>query len=606
MASGKHPSNNTETQKILENLLNQISLLPETLRLPLQEQVETLQIRVRNNSRKSDPSGDSRLLSADGSVDAVSDGLEPANETKAAQTEAALSESEQKYRTLFNNMDQGFCIIEKVLTLPGQPGDFRYITANPAFERHTGLSNVVGKTIRDLVKNPEHERMQLYNEVLQTGRNRHFQSYVKSLDLWIEADAYPVQTPGQIAVLFTNINQRKRAELAADASEHALRKKEIHLREEEERFRQLADAMPQLVWMADADGTVDYYNHRYNEYDGIGQIDENHWEWSPVLHPEDQQATIDVWNQAVETGEMYQIEHRVRMSEGSYRWHLSRGIPVKDKRGNVVRWFGTATDIHIQKEIEEKIRRSNQELEQFAFIASHDLQEPLRKIIMFGNSLRNQIHGKVDDTAENHLARMQNAAERMQMMINGLLELSRISSRGGNFSQIDLNRVAADAVSDLEARIRMADAQVILEDLPAVEADELQMRLLFQNLIGNAVKFRNPDVQPVVRVNSKTERRAGKPQQVEIRVEDNGIGFEQEYAERVFQPFLRLHGRSAYEGSGLGLAICRKIVERHHGTITAHSLPGRGSTFVISLPVTQAASDMSAARGYTNTSREPE
>ncbi|MEM5776266.1 MAG: ATP-binding protein, partial [Anaerolineaceae bacterium] len=254
----------------------------------------------------------------------------------------------------------------------------------------------------------------------------------------------------------------------------------------------------------------------------------------------------------------------------------------------------------------EKIRRSNQDLEQFAFIASHDLQEPLRKIVMFGNSLRNQIHGKVDDTAENHLARMQNAAERMQTMINGLLELSRINSRGGNFSQINLNRVVGDAVSDLEARIRIAGAQVIIGDLPSVEADEMQMRLLFQNLIGNAVKFRKPDAQPVVTVSAKADHHSGRPQQIEIKVEDNGIGFQQEHTERIFQPFQRLHGRSAYEGSGLGLAICRKIVERHHGTITAHSLPGRGSTFVISLPVTQAASDMSAARGYTNTSREPE
>ncbi len=497
-----------------------------------------------------------------------------------ARTEKNLRLSEEKYRTLFNSMDQGFCIIKKVDTPPGQPLDFRYIAANPAFESHTGLFDVVGKTVRDLQHNPEPERMMLYDQVLQTGHHQHFQSYAKSLDLWIEAHAYPVQAPGQIAVLFTNINQHKRAQLAAAASEEALR-------ESEERFRQLADAMPQLVWTAQPDGMVDYYNRRYQEYDGIGPLEENIWEWSPVLHPEDQQATVDVWDRAVKTGEVYQIEHRVRMNDGTYRWHLSRGIPAKDDQGNIIRWYGTATDIHIQKENEEKVKRSNQELEQFAFIASHDLQEPLRKIIMFGNSLERQLHGQMNETAADYLNRMQNAAERMQVMINGLLELSRVNSKGGDFTRIDLKSVLDDVVSDLEARIRVSNAQIIIGDLPTVEADELQMRLLFQNLIGNAIKFQNLASTPVINIFAENHQQTDEPQMVEIRVQDNGIGFLPEHVERIFQPFQRLHGRSAYEGSGLGLSIARKIVERHQGQIVAHSTPDQGSTFVITLPIKQ-------------------
>jgi light-regulated signal transduction histidine kinase (bacteriophytochrome) len=252
----------------------------------------------------------------------------------------------------------------------------------------------------------------------------------------------------------------------------------------------------------------------------------------------------------------------------------------------VIRWFGTATNIHAQKESEEKLRRSNQELEQFAFVASHDLKEPLRKIILFGESLQRQAKAALDEQAVQYLERMQSAAERMQVMIDGLLELSRVNRQGGDFTSIQLKELVGEVVSDLELRIQAAGGAVRIEELPTIEADEMQIRRLFQNLIANGIKFHRPDVPPVVRV-SGTSSQAAKTRLVEIRVEDNGIGFEQQDAERIFQPFQRLHGRSEYEGSGLGLAICQKIVERHHGTIEVQSVLNQGTTFVIHLPVKQ-------------------
>lgn len=234
-------------------------------------------------------------------------------------------------------------------------------------------------------------------------------------------------------------------------------------------------------------------------------------------------------------------------------------------------------------ETAEKLARSNRELEEFAFVASHDLQEPVRKIIMFGGSLRSHLRDTGDETVDDYLSRMQSAAERMQEMIAGLLELSRVNAKGGNFKPIDLNRIIGDVLSDLEGRIQAASGRVQIGNLPTVEADEIQMRQLFLNLIGNAIKFQSPGVSPVVQITAAVDS-TRSPQFVEIQVDDNGIGFEQEYADRIFQPFQRLNGRSAYEGTGLGLAICKKIIERHHGSIEVKSAPGEGASFTIRIP----------------------
>lgn len=243
----------------------------------------------------------------------------------------------------------------------------------------------------------------------------------------------------------------------------------------------------------------------------------------------------------------------------------------------------------------ERLIRSNQELEQFAFVASHDLQEPLRKIKLFGNRVKEQINGApsggVTNDPSDYLNRMQNAAERMQLMIDGLLELSRVSTRGRKFEPVQLTQVVEEVIYDLEARIYASGGQVILEELPSIEADGLQIRRLFQNLIQNALKFHRPDVSPVIRVSGnivRTRNRAKTSSYVTIEVQDNGIGFDQQYAERIFQPFQRLHGRSEYEGTGLGLSICQKIVERHQGKIEVRSTAGAGTTFTIILPIRQS------------------
>jgi signal transduction histidine kinase len=241
-----------------------------------------------------------------------------------------------------------------------------------------------------------------------------------------------------------------------------------------------------------------------------------------------------------------------------------------------------------------KLERSNSELQDFASVASHDLQEPLRKVQAFSDRLRSRCAGTIDDQGRDYLDRIQNAAARMQTLINDLLTYCRVATKVQPFVPTDLVSITREVVSDLEARIEQVNGQVLVGELPTVDADPLQVRQLMQNLIGNSLKYWRPEVAPVVKVWSKhlphhPSSEAGDPPRpfCQILIEDNGIGFDPVYSERIFTIFQRLHGRNEYEGTGVGLAVCRKIVERHGGTITARSTPGNGSTFLVSLPIHQ-------------------
>jgi PAS domain S-box-containing protein len=244
-------------------------------------------------------------------------------------------------------------------------------------------------------------------------------------------------------------------------------------------------------------------------------------------------------------------------------------------------------DIRERKRAEEELRaftvklqQSNRELEDFAYVASHDLQEPLRKIQAFGDRLKARYAEALTGEGIDYLKRMQSAAGRMQALINDLLVFSRITTKAQPFAPVDLGAIAHEVVHDLEVRIYQAGGEVVIGDLPAIDADALQMRQLLQNLVGNGLKFHKPDTPPRVEVFGTTIN--GNAQ---ITVSDNGIGFDEKYAERIFTMFERLHGRAAYEGTGIGLAICRKIAQRHGGDIQARSSPGEGARFVVTLPV---------------------
>jgi light-regulated signal transduction histidine kinase (bacteriophytochrome) len=242
------------------------------------------------------------------------------------------------------------------------------------------------------------------------------------------------------------------------------------------------------------------------------------------------------------------------------------------------------------REYAAELERSNRELQDFANIASHDMQEPLRKILTFSELLQKRYAGVIDLRGQDYLDRMDRAANRLYDLINDLLAYSRVTTRAQPFTQVDLNEVARKVLSDLDLQIEESHAQIELSNLPSLEADPTQMYQLLQNLVSNALKYHQPGVEPVIQITSPADLKSpisGGNGARQIQVSDNGIGFDEKYLDRIFQPFQRLHGQAEFEGTGMGLAICRKIVERHGGSISAHSRPGQGTTFTISLPARQ-------------------
>jgi two-component system, NtrC family, sensor kinase len=257
--------------------------------------------------------------------------------------------------------------------------------------------------------------------------------------------------------------------------------------------------------------------------------------------------------------------------------------------------------VHIG-EVEKKVIERTRELQEFAYGVSHDLQEPLRKVMAFGDRLRDRCAAALGDDGLDYLKRMQSATDRMRKLINDLLALSRVTTQAKPSIPVNLNTVVSEVLSDLEVLVEQAGGKVEVGTLPTIDADPTQMRQLFQNLIGNALKFRKPDVAPVIQLHAEAvptegerddESDSGSPQW-QIRVQDNGIGFEKKYCDKIFEVFQRLHSRAEYEGSGIGLSLCRKIVARHGGSICAHSTPGQGATFLMILPEKHAEPDTAA------------
>lgn len=369
------------------------------------------------------------------------------------------------------------------------------------------------------------------------------------------------------------------ARLAADLIER--KHNEEALLAGEARFRQLADSMPQIVWTARPDGYVDYYNERWYEFSGFehGSFGDNSWE--PILHREDVKRCYETWYSSVRSGEPYQIEYRFwDRAENRWRWFMGRALAVRDRRGSIVKWFGSCTDIDEQKRVEEELRRANLGLEQFAYSASHDLQEPLRSIKIFGELLTTRYASKLDGQALQFLEYLQSGATRMETLVRDLLDYTQVSRIDISVEPTDANEALASALANLGGAVAESGANVTRDSLPAVRVHNTHLRQLFQNLIGNSIKYRHPERQPAVHVSGEQQDGA-----CVFAVRDNGIGIEREYREHIFGLFKRLHTGDQYSGTGIGLAICRRIVERYHGRIWVDSQPGQGATFFFTVPV---------------------
>jgi signal transduction histidine kinase len=252
----------------------------------------------------------------------------------------------------------------------------------------------------------------------------------------------------------------------------------------------------------------------------------------------------------------------------------------------------TITRLTSERELEayaQRLEQLNRELREFAFVASHDLREPLRKIQAFGHLMEDGCGESLTEQARDYVMRITQSAKRMSALLDAVLSYSRATEKPGPFALSDLSEIARDAVSDLELPITRAGAHVEIGPLPAAEVDPNQLRQLFQNLIANAIKYCEPGEPPHIKMLGEI-----KDKSCNLYIQDNGIGFSQKYVDRIFRPFQRLHGRTEYEGTGMGLAICRKIAERHGGNITAKSEPGQGSVFIVTLPLAQGGSEAKA------------
>jgi PAS domain S-box-containing protein len=396
---------------------------------------------------------------------------------------------------------------------------------------------------------------------------------------------------------------------------------EERMRLSEQRHRTLVEASAAVVWSTSPVGEFRSEQPRWNAFTGQSTEQAHGLGWLESVHPDDRRRTHAEWTAAIRDRRLFQMDHRLRRSDGEYRHMQARAVPVADDHGEVLEWIGVHTDITEQvraqqtqhhlaleqaarreaearqtqlRRYSEELERSNQELQAFAYVASHDLQEPLRKIRAFGDVLREDFGSALGTEGSDFLQRMQNAAERMQTLINDLLAYSRVTTRAQPFREVDLNSVVEEVLDTLELRTRETGASIEVKDLPSLQADPLQMQQLLQNLIGNALKFHKPDTSPRVTVLTRPAPDAPDERSwIELVVQDSGIGFDERYLDRIFSIFQRLHGRGGFEGTGVGLAICRKIAERHGGSITAHSAPDQGASFVVRLPLTQPERDHS-------------
>ncbi len=500
-------------------------------------------------------------------------GLVVADVTERKQAERALRESEERFRATFEQAAVGMAHVAL---------DGRILRVNGRF------AEIVGCTREDLreltfqaITHPEDldADLALVRQVLDGSLANYSleKRYIRKEGghVWVNLTVSLVggpAAPQYFISVVEDISERRRAEEA--------------LRESESRFRQLAEGLPLLVWTCRPDGACDYLSPQWVGYTGIPEAEQLGSAWLQQIHPDDRERLASAWGATVERGANFEIDFRIRGADGAHRWFKTRATPLRDGDGHVVKWFGTNTDIEARTRAEQALRdrtreltRSNADLEQFAYVASHDLQEPLRVVASYVQLLERRYADRLDEDAKDFIGFAVEASKRMQRLINDLLDYSRVTSRGRPARPAAAEDALAQAIVNLRSTIEDTAALVTHEPLPTVLADEGQLVRLFQNLIANGLKFRRVDAP--VRVHVAATRSGGSWR---FSVGDNGIGIAPEYTDRIFGLFQRLHAPLEYPGTGIGLALCKKIVERHGGRIWVESWPGEGSTFLFTLP----------------------
>ncbi|MDB5257447.1 MAG: domain S-box protein [Chitinophagaceae bacterium] len=389
---------------------------------------------------------------------------------------------------------------------------------------------------------------------------------------------------------------------------------EAKLKANADYLKAVFESSPQIATMASADGSVNYFNQFFLDYSGLNITEAIERGWQSVMRPEIYPKFLELWDHAINSGNDFYMRLMLKRSDGEYRWHIARALAIKNDMGVITSWVGTATDINDQKifsdELERKVSErtqslkesnadlahSNKNLEQFAFIASHDLQEPLRKIRIFSNMISTSFGKHLPNEAVKLIDKINTSSERMSGLIKAVLNFSRIDSAKNQFTEVNLDEILTQVLEDFEVLITEKNAVVTKETLSIIQAVPLQMTQIFYNLISNSLKFTHPHLSPVITITSKImtqEEVLSYPElnkkrtYSEIIFKDNGIGFEKKYEHQIFQIFQRLHSHEQFPGTGIGLALCKKIAINHHGEIFAKSNGSSGAVFHIILPQVQ-------------------
>lgn len=518
--------------------------------------------------------------------------------TEEVTTRLIIEENEAKYRRLFQSMDQGFCIIEMIFDADYEPCDYRFIETNPVFEEQTGLKGAVGKTARELVPGLEKHWFELYGKVALSGEPMRFTEGSVAMGRMFDVYAFRGGSKNnrEVAVLFTDITQRKLSEMA--------------LMEKDANLRNIVHQAPVAMFIFRGENMViETANERALEMirrteEAVGK---------PLLEviPELKDSpAYDVFQEVYRTGiarigneMLVPLERNGVLQDCYFNFTYT---PLMEA-GNVVGVMDVATEVTEQvlarQEIErtvmqrtlelaeaneellkinKELKRSNQNLEEFAHAASHDLKEPVRKIHFFTNRLKEQLAEHLNETEARSFVRIESATQRMGALIDDLLLYSHVSQRPHEMEAVDLNDSIRRVLEDLELDIQEKNAVIHVDPLPVVQGYRRQLQQLFQNLISNALKYSKESVAPVIAIKAGKEIMNGA-EYYALSVKDNGIGFEQGYADKIFQMFTRLHGKAEYSGTGVGLSIVKKVVENHNGFIAVESAEGEGSLFKIYL-----------------------
>jgi PAS domain S-box-containing protein len=544
------------------------------------------------------------VLNQKGEVEAIAGTTRDISDLKLA--EEALKASEQRFRSILVQAP------DPILILKGENMVLE-IANKPLFNIWNVDETALGKPFLDIL--PE-MKAQGFLEMLQ---DVYFNDKVVK---GYETPAVFTRKNGQKETVYFNFIYQPYREadgvisgvmvIATDVTPQVLARQKIT--ESEEQFRSLTESLPQLIWTTDRNGSADFFNQQWYEYTGSTDKESFGNEWAQFVHPDHLEPLLLKWQNSLASGEPILSEFQLKNKYGNYRWFYVLGNPVKDENGTIVKWVGALTNIDERKNLEQELERrveertkalqetnqmlerSNAELEQFAYVTSHDLQEPLRKIQVFNNLLIEKCSDCLNEEAWKYVGKISDSAKRMTGQIKDLLNFSRLSQSVMDYEEVDLNLILQEVLKDVEVLIEQKEAVVHSDPLPTIKAAPLQMTQLFYNLISNSLKFAKKNSTPMLHITVAGLSEEKRDQYLEletnkeyyqINFRDNGIGFNQDYAEKIFTIFQRLNGRNLYEGYGIGLAICKKVIINHKGIIFAQGEEGKGASFTVILPSKQ-------------------